>query len=263
MPSALSQFRDATKPNAVFTGAWPSPLVINGNTGSTVLKAPPDLRVVRRVTSSAIYYAKGDGSEVRGDFPKAYLIEKVGGAFLIYDPKMTTSGEMKEIPGERGRLNRVYFQGDVRKELECNAALLASRLGDGAPGWGVQRISETPAREGYGPSHVLHLISAGSGGSSREVRLSLTHDGRPYSVFCVEQIKGVPFEFPLSSQQAAQVLGGAIYGGSDASVLRDLPVAWGEFVHAVKAKATLPSPTPANDAPLPSASSSSAQVKTR
>jgi hypothetical protein len=253
MPSALSEFRDATKPGSVFTVAWPSPLIINGNTGSGVLKSPPDLRTVKRATTTAIYYAKGDGSETRGDFPKAYLIEKQGEAFVIYDPKMTSSGLMKEIPGERGKINRVYFKGDVRDKLAFNAARLCSRLESGE-GWGVESISELVAAEGYGASHALRLLS--DDGEPREIRLLLTREGRPHSVFCVEQIEGVPFEFPLSSQQAGQVLGTAIYGESGASVLPDLPGAWGEFVRAVRGKVAASASIATNDAPLPSSSPS-------
>lgn len=246
MPSALQQFREATKPGAIFTYASPSALVIHGNTGGSVQTLPADLRVVKRATSSAIYYAKGDGTETRGDFPKAHLIEKTGDAFVIYDPMYTTGGLKTEIPGERGKVNRVYFIGDKVAQITHLRALIQSRLESGTDK-AVSAVDALPAEAGMGPGHVLRI----TGVQPAEVRLRLNQTGRPYSVYWVQDIEGVPFEIPLSSIQAAEVLRRAKIADSGVNALASLPSEWHFFSKSILPPSPVIEPCAESDAPLP------------
>ena len=121
MKSALQQYKEMLTPGAVFTVSWPSPMTIHGNTGTTVLTSPDDLRTVERVTSSKVYFKRGkDGATTSSDFPKAALIERRDdGSFVFYDPKSgrDAAGVWSESPNERGRLNYVYTPGDCRKDV--------------------------------------------------------------------------------------------------------------------------------------------------
>ena len=196
--SPLQQFRSITQTGAVFTVAWPCPFVIRGNVGESVLQTPPDLRTVTRVTSSAIYYAKGDGSETRGDFPKAHLIEKRGDGFVIYDPAYTTGGMKEEIPGQRGKVNRVYWPGNRVEAVTAQIDWIGRRFKD--HDWTLDLIA---SRSPEGQPSITTLFLADS---TDQVRMVLDSAGKPLNAAVVQHIGGVEFETPIVGKQLRDIL---------------------------------------------------------
>lgn len=98
-------------------------MTIHGNTETTILVSPPQLRVVARFGSRNIEFSN---VESVSDIPPGYLVSVTPeGAFEIYDPVYTETGERKVIPRQRGKLNRVYYPGD---QLERLSALHKERL---------------------------------------------------------------------------------------------------------------------------------------
>jgi hypothetical protein len=84
--SALAHFRAQLLVGAEFTVRF-EPFVIRSNLGSTSVPAKVEGRVVRRVTSSAVYFGKPDGVETHFDFPPASEITMEGDSFVWTDDR--------------------------------------------------------------------------------------------------------------------------------------------------------------------------------